>query len=72
YEALIGNIDAKSKKTNDFTIEEQNLSDYDIPNFSKIVLVKRLREVRALTGFSRVNPPDNNIFGEEDIDDSCN
>lgn len=68
YEALIGNIDAKSKKTNDFTIEEQNLDDYGIPNFSKIVLVKRLREVRALTGFSRVNPPDNNIFGEDGID----
>jgi hypothetical protein len=26
--------------------------------FSKVMLVKRLREVRALTGFSRIQPPD--------------
>ncbi|WP_434797382.1 DrmB family protein [Terrisporobacter vanillatitrophus] len=67
YEALKGNISEEAKNTNDFKIEEQNIEEYNCNNLSKVVLVKKLREVRALVGFSRVNPPDNNIFG--DIED---
>ncbi|MBX9180164.1 DUF1998 domain-containing protein [Paeniclostridium sordellii] len=66
YEALKGNISKESKNTNDFKIEEQNIEDYSCDKLSKVVLVKKLREVRALVGFSRVHPPDNNIFGEFD------
>ena len=69
YEALKGNISKIAKNTNDFKIEEQNIDDYNCDKLSKVVLVKKLREVRALIGFSRINPPDNNIFGEcEDIE----
>lgn len=34
----------------------------------ELVLIKRLREVRALTGFTRIEPPTQNIYGEFDLD----
>lgn len=66
YEALKGNISKEAKNTNDFKIEEQNIGDYNCDKLSKVVLAKKLREVRALVGFSRVHPPDNNVFGDFD------
>jgi len=46
---------------NDLNIDPQKLRDYD-PDisdyFDNIVLVEKLTETRALTGFSRLNPPD--------------
>lgn len=63
YEALKGNISEEAKDTKDFKIEIQNIDDYNMDQLSQVVLVKKLREVRALIGFSRVHPPDSNIFG---------
>lgn len=64
YEALKGNISEEAKNTNDFKIEEQDITEYNCNQLNRVVLVKKLREVRAHVGFSRVHPPDNNIFGE--------
>lgn len=68
YEALKGNISKEAKNTNDFKIEEQNIKEYNCDKLSKVVLVKKLREVRALVGFTRVHPPDSNLFGDFDDD----
>jgi Domain of unknown function (DUF1998) len=45
-------------------------SDPFLENFSRIVLVHRLREVRALVGFSRIDRLATGIDGELDQDDS--
>lgn len=54
--ALSGIDDTKNYKNNDFIREEMDVETYELPGIKKIVLIKKLREVRALIGFSRVNP----------------
>ncbi|WP_084757083.1 DUF1998 domain-containing protein [Clostridium sp. DMHC 10] len=57
YNALIGNIPEECMNEKDFKIEKQNnIEDYHIHGLSKVTLVKKLREVRALVGFSRLQP----------------
>ncbi|WP_026881462.1 DUF1998 domain-containing protein [Clostridium akagii] len=57
YNALTGNIPKECMDEKDFKIEIQNnIDDYDIYGLSKVTLVKKLREVRALVGFSRLEP----------------
>lgn len=65
YNALTGKIEPESFNTKDFKIELILGDKYNIKEISKVTLVKRLREVRALTGFTRLNPPDNYIMGNE-------
>lgn len=69
YNALIGNIPKECMSERDFKIEiQKNIHTYGIDEISKVTLVKKLREVRALVGFSRLNPSDPNIisgFDEE-------
>lgn len=64
YDALVGNIPASAMDEKDFKIEIQNISEYNIPELSRVTLVKKLREVRALVGFSRLNPPEQNVIDE--------
>jgi hypothetical protein len=45
----------------DFVLEPMELSDYETPLLKSVVLVKKLREVRAQTGFTRIKP----LTGEE-------
>ena len=69
YNALIGNIPKECMNKRDFKIEIiKNLEKYNTPEISKITLVKKLREVRALVGFSRLEPSDSNVISgfEED------
>lgn len=69
YNALIGNIPKECMNKRDFKIEiVSNLDKYNIPEISRITLVKKLREVRALVGFSRIEPSDSNVISgfEED------
>lgn len=40
----------------DFLREEMNISEYGLAGIEKVVLIKKLREVRALIGFSRLQP----------------
>ena len=61
YRALAG-ID-KIKQTSDFAREETNISDYKIPGLKQVVLIKKLREVRAQVGFSRVEPVEAHLRG---------
>lgn len=57
YNALTGNIPKECMDEKDFKIEiQKNIEDYHIYGLSKVTLVKKLREVRALVGFSRLQP----------------
>lgn len=60
YRALSGEDSWSNISSEDFLREEMNMEDYDIPGVNKVVLVKKLREVRALIGFSRMKPVNNN------------
>lgn len=63
YGALLGNIPKSSLDSQDFKIEIQDIKEYSIYGLKNVVLVKRLREVRALVGFTRLNPPDQTVMG---------
>lgn len=65
YGALSGDIVQLDYISKDFKIEIKNVNEYEIKELSKITLVKSLREVRALIGFTRIKPPDNFIMGIE-------
>ncbi|WP_419724821.1 DrmB family protein [Terrisporobacter petrolearius] len=65
YNALTGKIEQESFDTRDFKIDPISGDKYKINEISKVTLVKRLREVRALTGFTRLSPPDNYVMGNE-------
>ena len=64
YAALIGEIKI-DKNSKDFNIELMNISEYGVKQFSKVSLVHKLKEVRALTGFTRIYPPDRSMIVEE-------
>lgn len=66
YEALEGKI-PNIRGSKDFFREDTNIEDYNIPALKQIVLVKRLREIRALIGFSRINPKSPEQDGFVDI-----
>jgi hypothetical protein len=54
----------------DLNLDPQQPADYgqDIqPYFENIVLVEKLTETRALTGFSRMNPPGTGELGQQNI-----
>lgn len=53
YRAFLGDV----HREKDFEIEPVSASDYDIPYLKSVVLVKKLREIRVQTGFSRIRPP---------------
>lgn len=58
FEALSGMISINDLNGNDFVREETNIEMYSIPFIKNISLIHKIREVRALTGFTRLNPPD--------------
>ncbi|MES9874202.1 MAG: DUF1998 domain-containing protein [Candidatus Sedimenticola sp. 6PFRAG7] len=54
----------------DLNVDPQKITDYDQdirPYFDNIVLVEKLTETRALTGFSRLNPPGSGELGRQNI-----
>ena len=55
YTALSAPV-TMSNQLPDFYREEMNIDEYGIPGVDKIVLIKKLREVQALIGFSRLKP----------------
>lgn len=70
YNALIGNIPEECMSEKDFKIEVQkDIKSYGLDIISKVTLVKKLREVRALVGFSRLTPSDQNSISGFDTDD---
>lgn len=50
--------DASAQPSETFEVREETVPDVLAPWFSAVVRVPRLREVRALKGFTRRNPPD--------------
>lgn len=60
----MGRIELENFITRDFKIEKKSGNEYNIDEISSVTLVKRLREVRALIGFTRLNPPNNYIMGK--------
>lgn len=70
YQAFHGRYDAKTNNKRDFEITHGNKGfDYSKYGIKDIFLVKSLREVRALIGFSRLRPydmPDMEYAGAEE------
>jgi hypothetical protein len=64
YEALSGKIPVENLNGNDFVREETDVTMYKTPFVRNISLIHKIREVRALTGFTRINPPDAFEVGE--------
>ena len=57
YCALTGEISSSSGKTlGDFSREEMDIKEYNIPHIKSISLIDKVRVVNALIGFSRINP----------------
>lgn len=53
YKAFLGDV----HRDMDFEIEPAPVADYGIPHLKNVILVKKLREIRVQTGFSRIRPP---------------
>jgi hypothetical protein len=62
-----GLCDGRGDKRSDLFVETAALTDYDqdvARFFSRIRLVHKLRETRALAGFTRVLPPDGSLTSD--------
>ncbi|MBP2666536.1 MAG: hypothetical protein H6Q76_1516 [Firmicutes bacterium] len=66
FQAFLGNIDEGELDSRQFRIEIRQRNEYDIPGIENVVLVHRLREVRALVAFSRVKPLDRDELGPDE------
>ena len=56
YLALSGEISSPNGSLGDFSREEMDMSEYDIPHIKSISLIDKIRVVNALVGFSRLTP----------------
>lgn len=65
YEAITKSNEDKNDE--DFKIEVQKIEDYSMEELSKVVLVKKIREISTLVGFSRLNPPDKYTMDDKDV-----
>lgn len=72
YRALIGEYGYdKIQDHVDFKIESVDAIEYDKEFIEKVVLIHKMKEVRALTGFSRINSPDFNIIEVDEENDEA-
>jgi len=69
YLAFTGSLKG-SADSKDFQVELRSGEDYNIPACRAVTLVHRLRELRALLGFSRIHPLDRNVFLPEEEGDT--
>jgi len=65
YQALNGEIMSSNSLDNDFLREEISFNKEKLPFIKQLSLVHKIREVRALTGFSRVIPAGNEEESEK-------
>lgn len=56
YEALTGEVTIPSEDYGDFRLEETDIKDYSLPFVKRVSLIHKIREVQALTGFTRISP----------------
>lgn len=67
YKAIVNSEDAEID--GEFRAKPVPMKNYDEfvrKHFSKVILIEKLAETRALTGFSRLNPPPFREFDQED------
>lgn len=64
YRALTGRLFPGELDSDDFIREEIDVAGYFIPGLKSLALIHKVREVRALTGFTRLNPPGSSNTGE--------
>jgi hypothetical protein len=57
YLAFLGEYDKEQSDAHDFLTEQRTSKEYGIPLLESVVLVKKLRELRVQTGFTRIKPP---------------
>ena len=62
YDALNGTTHTHDVKYDgDFIREDTDIAQYHLPYVKSVSLVNKVREVIALTGFTRINPQDNEL-----------
>lgn len=72
YRAFSGGIPFIQAESRDFNIESLSGVDYGIKGIDQVVLVHRLKEIRALTAFSRISPLDREVSGlPDDVDQNA-
>ncbi len=65
FDALTGAIPGIDLTTGDFLREEISGKRYNIPGVKGVSLIHKIREVRAMTGFTRIDPPGSSDLGQE-------
>lgn len=63
YAALNGEIEVPADDYGDFIRESVDIRQYGLPFLSSISLIHKIREVQALTGFTRINPAEESEDG---------
>ena len=58
YEAITGETVIEAEDYGDFYREDVNIAEYNLPCLKSISLIHKVREVRALIGFTRLKPVD--------------
>ena len=56
FRAFTNKVKVKKETKKDFLIETVQGSRYEIPLLKNLIIVKKLREIRVQTGFSRIRP----------------
>jgi hypothetical protein len=56
YRALTGKLSPDELESDDFIREAVDVTNYNIPALKSLSLIHKVREVRALTGFTRFKP----------------
>lgn len=64
FNAFLGNYEKGSCDERDFMIENSPLEEDTVPGIRNLVLVKKLRETRIQTAFTRINPLSSEEEGE--------
>lgn len=64
YRAFLGDIKTGEIDSKNFSIEIVDGKQYGINSIKKVVLAHRLREIRALIAFNRINPIEKDLFGD--------
>ena len=64
YQALTGEITIPNEEYGDFLLEKTDINEYSLPFVKKVSLIHKIREVQALTGFTRLSPAEK-VEGEK-------
>lgn len=65
YDALKGAIVCETDDYGDFVREDTDIAQYGLPFLKGISLIHKIREVQALTGFTRLKPPEKNEISDQ-------